>query len=65
MPQLINNTPTNKSKSVYSAPVSKEAKQLLMNESARTGLSQKELIDRAVTALLAGSRIPSAMPIQL
>ena len=68
MPQQLLNQPHQPiaaAKSIYSAPVSKEAKQFLLNESARTGLSQKELVDRAIDALQAGSRIPAAMPIQL
>jgi hypothetical protein len=69
MPALIeNNNQPNivaKSKSVYSTPVSKEAKQFLINESARTGLSQKELVDKAIVQLQRGPRIPTVLPIQL
>lgn len=70
MPQQLLNQPHQpiaaaKSKSVYSTPVSKEAKQFLMNESARTGLSQKELVDKAIVQLQRGPRLPTVLPIQL
>ena len=50
---------------VYSAPVSAETKTFVMNESNRTGLTQKELIDKAIAALKAGPKIPNAAPVQL
>lgn len=50
---------------VYSTPVSKDAKEFILNEASRTGLSQKGIIDAALTALKAGKQLPNAMPIKL
>lgn len=50
---------------VYSTPVSKDAKEFILNESSRTGLSQKGIIDAAITALKAGKQLPNALPVKL
>lgn len=57
--------PQSTTQKVYSAPVYKEDKEFLLNESIRTGLSQKEIIGRAIKELQKGSRIPQALPIKL
>lgn len=64
--QLNNGNQPQTKTQIFSAPVSREVKQFLLNEAARTGLSQKELIDRAVNALRQHApRIHNAMPIRL
>jgi len=67
MPELLNDAQQQRqqSKSIYSVPVTKEDKEFLLNESARTGLSQKELVKRAVIQLKLGPSIASALPVRL
>ena len=49
---------------LYSAPVHKADKEFLLNESIRTGLSQKDIIQAAIKAL-SKEPLPNAMPIKL
>ena len=50
---------------IYSIPAHKEDKEYFLNESIRTGLSQKDLLKAAVEALKKGPKIPNALPIKL
>ena len=50
---------------LYSAPVHVADKEFLINEAARTGLSQKDIVARAIAALRKHAPIPMAMPIKL
>lgn len=64
----LTNTATTAAKTaapVYSTPCSKADKEYLLNESQRTGLSQKELVAKAIEALKAAPAIPNALPIKL
>lgn len=58
-------TTTKASDKLYSTPIFKDDKEFLLNESTRTGLSQKEIVKRAIIALKRGTPIPNAMPIKL
>ena len=50
---------------LFSTPVHKHDKEYLINESIRTGLSQKDIVGRALAALRKGPGIANAMPIKL
>jgi spore germination protein GerM len=50
---------------LYSVPCHKADKEYLLNEALRTGLSQKDLLAKAIDALKKGPRIPNALPIKL
>ncbi len=51
---------------VFSVPCHKEDKEFLLNESVRTGLSQKYLVKVAIERLRNQSpRLPNALPIKL
>jgi len=50
---------------LFSTPIHKADKEFLLNEAIRTGLSQKDIIQRAIEALKNGKQIPNAMPIKL
>lgn len=68
MPALITNTTTvNAVKTkVYSAPVSRELKQFLVNESIRTGLDQKLILTKMHQHWTSSNqRLATAAPITL
>jgi len=67
IPKKLTNTVTapTPSEKLYSSPVHKADKEFLLNESTRTGLSQKDIIGKALEALRKGPRIPNALPIKL
>ena len=50
---------------VYSTPCTAQDKQFLMNESKRTNLTQKELVEKAILMFKAGPKLPNALPIQV
>ncbi len=59
-----------KAKIIYSIPSNVAAKEWMINESKRTGLTQKQLLDKAIDALKAASAndptlLPNALPIVL
>ena len=51
--------------SVYSIPASREDKEYFLNMARHTGLSQKDLLTKAVEALKSGPPLPAALPIKL
>lgn len=63
--QIAGPTASKSNPAIYSLPCNKEEKEFVLNESVRTGLTQKELVKRAFDALKKGPRIPNAMPIKL
>ena len=50
---------------VYSTPCTALDKQFLMNESKRTGRTQKELVEKAIIMFKAGPKLPNALPIEV
>jgi hypothetical protein len=56
---------TQEDRKVFSCPISRQSKEWILNESARTGLSQKEILNRAIAALRKGPPLPTALPIKL
>ena len=63
--QLAAPATTSTNNKLYSVPVHKSDKEFLMNEALRTGLSQKDIVSRAIDALQQGKPIPGALPVKL